>query len=468
MCLVFRNWAIVGCTLMYLAGCKPQAKKEEEQKVETEQTINYLEESEADKDARMEWWHDARFGMFIHWGVYSQLGGEWNGKKNQGNAEWIMNDLKIPVAEYETLAPTFNPTKFNAKEWVNIAKVAGMKYIVITSKHHDGFGLWDSDFNDWDMGGTPFGRDPLKELQQACRVVGIKLGFYHSVMDWHHPDAQAQFYPEYNVFPKDDSVRASVTFKKYLDEKMKPQLEELLTNYGDVAVVWFDGEWVNGYTSEMGKEVYQFVRELQPSTIVNNRVDKGRNSGEEGMDGEGEFAGDFGTPEQEIPETGLPDVDWETCQTLNNSWGYKSFDDDWKSAETMIRQLVDIVSKGGNLLLNVGPTGEGVIPEPSVEVLKAMGKWLEINGESIYGTTASPIEAPEWGRITSKGETLYLHVLNWPKNGMLKAELDGAFTKATLVASGEEVGLEANEEGISLQVPQSAPHEICSVIKLEK
>jgi len=453
---------VLGMCLAALTACQETPPQQA-----TKTPPNYLQESETAKSQRMEWWRNARFGMFIHWGPSSVWAGEWNGKRPRRFSEWIMSDAQIPIADYETLADDFNPTAFDAEEWVSVAKAAGMKYIVLTSKHHDGFAMWDSEHSEWDMGSTAFKRDVIKELHAACEKAGIRLGLYYSVMDWHNLDAQGYFEPNYNNFPHDDSLRANPNFRQYLDRKMKPQLKELLTNYGEIAVIWFDGEWINEYTSDMGKEIYQFVREQQPKVIINNRVDKGR-QGMTGMDKEGNFAGDFGTPEQEIPETGLPGIDWETCQTLNDSWGYSKFDSNWKSDSTMICQLVDIASKGGNLLLNVGPTAEGVIPEPSVQVLKGMGQWMDINGESIYGTSASPIEAPEWGRITQKEGVLYLHVFHWPEVGKLTADLEGDFAKASLLANGEELPLSQSEGHLELSLPTTAPDAVCSVVKLEK
>jgi alpha-L-fucosidase len=432
-------------------------------------TEDYLNESPEAIAKRMQWWDDAKFGMFIHWGLYAIPAGEYQGQKTDRIGEWIMNDLQIPVAEYRQFAQQFNPVKFDATEWVTIAKNAGMKYIVITSKHHDGFCLWDTKYNDdWNiMDATPFKRDILKELSEACKKEGIKLGFYYSIMDWHHADAQSILEPDYNQGRYNG--KSNPNFERYLESYMKPQLKELLTQYEDIAILWFDGEWIPEYTSEMGKEVYNFLRNIKPDLIINNRVDVGR-QGMQGMDKEGDFAGDFGTPEKQIPATGMPGLKWESCLTMNDTWGYKHFDHNWKSSETLIHSLIDIASKGGNLLLNVGPTAEGIIPVPSVERLLEMGKWLEINGESIYGVDPSPVEAPEWGRYTVKASFLYTHVFDWPEDGQLNLHGIGNIKNAWLLADSSKnpINVESSAENTKLQLSMEAPDDIASVVVLER
>lgn len=416
------------------------------------------------KNERMAWWRDARFGMFIHWGAYAVPGGERNGKICRGGAEWIMDKLDYTVEDYEKeVVANFNPVQFDADKWVSIAKDAGMKYIVLTSKHHDGFCMWDSKVSDYNIvQRTKFGRDVVKELAEACKKQGIKFCLYHSIVDWHHPQAQAPLYPNYNAGQKDQTV-VNPEFPKYFENYLKPQVKELLTNYGDIGVVWFDGDWIADYTTEMGKEMYQFILDIQPNTIINNRVDKGR-MGMQGLNRKGNFAGDFGTPEQEIPDTGI-DSDWESCMTMNGSWGYKPSDNHWKSSETLIRHLVDIVSKGGNFLLNVGPDGQGLFPKESVERLSDMGAWMKVNSEAIYGAKASPYDRPEWGRYTSKEGVLYAHVFDWPEDGKLIINPGAKIKSASLLVDASSQ-LEVEEGTNTILLPSEAPDAIASVIKI--
>ena len=447
---------IAALSMLVIAGCQEEGSKS-----------FFGQKRPLSKDERMKWWRDARFGMFIHWGLYAVPAGQWKGKNIPGIGEWIMESADIPVSEYEPLAQQFNPVKFNANEFVRIAKNAGMKYIVITSKHHDGFCLWDSKVTDYDIiDASPFKLDILKELSKACKKQGIKLCFYHSIMDWHHPDAQRPFYPNYN-----DRNKSNPNFARYAENYMKPQLKELITKYGPLGVMWFDGEWIKDWTEPQGKDLYNYVMSLQPNIIINNRVGKGR-KGMEGLNkGDQEYAGDFGTPEQQIPATGLPGVDWESCMTMNKTWGYKSYDHDWKSSKVLIQNLADITSKGGNFLLNVGPTAEGLIPDASVERLAAMGKWMKVNSESIYGTTASPFGKLPWGRCTAKADKLYLHVFDWPTNGNLEVTgLKKGINKAYLLADKKRAKLPVRRKGedkIVIRVPSNAPDAINTVVVLE-
>ena len=376
------------------------------------QQFDPLHESKDAKDARMKWFREARFGMFIHWGLYSVPAGAWQGKDYNNAGEWLQYSAQIKPRDYEPLQQQFNPVNFDAEKWVKIAKNAGMKYIVITSKHHEGFGMWPSKQSTWNIGHTQFHRDPLKELAAACKKAGLKLCFYHSIMDWHNPD----YLPRK---PWDDRPVQTPNIDKYVDY-MKAQLKELLTNYGPIGILWFDGEWEDTWTHERGVDLYKYIRTLQPNIIVNNRVDTGRtNSGASTS----ENVGDYGTPEQSIPANGIPGADWETCMTMNDTWGFHATDHNWKSPELLIRNLVDIASKGGNYLLNVGPTSLGEIPPGSADRLAQMGKWTKVNGESLYDSSPSPFAKQlHWGRVTQKPGKLYLHVFD-PTQPILLAGL---------------------------------------------
>ena len=395
-------------------------------------------ETDEQRDARMAWWRDARFGMFIHWGLYAVPAGEWKGQPIGGIGEWIMDKANIPVEGYEPLAKKFNPTKFDAAQWVRIAKDAGMKYIVITSKHHDGFCLFDTDATDWDVvDASPYGKDLLIQLSDECRKQGLKFCTYYSIMDWHHPAQYRGSAKRYNP------TKIHKDRKSEYMEFMKQQLKELIDTCNP-DVLWFDGEWPDWYTEQDWREIYTFLRNHNPRLIINNRVGKGR-KGMEGLNkGDREYVGDFGTPEQQIPATGVPGVDWESCMTMNKTWGFRKSDHDWKSASMLIRNLVDIASKGGNYLLNVGPTAQGEFPQASIERLESVGKWMQVNGDSIYGTTASPFAMLPWGRCTPKvrGETtiLYLHVFDWPKDAkLIVPEFNKTALSAHLLATGEEL-----------------------------
>ncbi|MBC8876995.1 MAG: alpha-L-fucosidase [Planctomycetes bacterium] len=425
-------------------------------------------ETQAETDVRMKWWRDARFGMFIHWGLYAVPAGTWNGQRVDGIGEWIMDRANIPVEDYEKLAGKFNPVKFDAAEWVRIAKDAGMKYMVITSKHHDGFCLFDSDATDYNVvDASPYGKDLLQSLAAECRKQGLKFCTYYSIMDWHHPAQYRGSDKRYNPTKVHPERKA-----EYLDF-MKKQLKELLDTC-DTEVLWFDGEWPAWWLEEDGREIYAYLRELKPALIVNNRIGKGR-KGMEGLNkGDQDYVGDFGTPEQQIPATGLPGVDWESCMTMNRTWGYKSFDNDWKSSETLIRNIIDIASKGGNYLLNVGPTAEGLIPGPSVERLGEIGRWMKANGESVYATEASPFKRLVWGRCTTKacedGATLYLHVFDWPADGQLLVPgLRNKPEQAYLLADDAKKALavQASDQGVVVAVPAEAPDPICTVVVLK-
>jgi alpha-L-fucosidase len=428
------------------------------------------QEGPAARDARMAWWRDARFGMFIHWGLYAVPAGEYNGTRSKEIGEWIMSWANIPRAQYEQFAPKFNPVKFDAAKIVRTAKDAGMKYIVITSKHHDGFAMYKSAVSRYSIvDASPFRKDPMRALADEAKRQGIKFAFYYSIMDWHHPS-------QYVDAPGKDPTAGNGQTKmrdgrkqEYVDY-MKAQLRELVTSY-DPAILWFDGEWVDWWTEEDGRDLYDYVRTLKPDILINNRVGKGR-KGMQGLNkSDRVYAGDFGTPEQQIPASGLPPgVDWESCMTMNDTWGFKSYDENWKSPETLIRNLIDIVSKGGNYLLNVGPTAEGEIPAASVERLAAMGQWMKVNGDAVYGTAASPFAAQlAWGRATRKPGKVYLHVFDWPANGTLMLPaLDVKVQSAYLMGSASShLAVTRTAGGFSIKVPPRPPNAIASVIVLD-
>lgn len=378
-----------------------------------EETTDFLNETFTVKAQRMEWWRDAHFGMMIHLGPYSIYGGKYRGEEIRGIGDWIMEQADIPVKEYEQVAKTFHPHSFQATEWVKLAKEAGMKYIIFTAKHHDGFSLWNSQVSQYDVDDfTEFDRDILKELSKACTRFGIKFGCYYSIMDWHHPDAQAPFYPDYSA--RDTQ---NVNFDLYVQNYMKPQLREIIGKYNP-SIIWFDGEWILDWTHSYGQEMYQFIRSIKPSIIINNRVDKGRR-GMQGMNlTDLAYAGDFGTPEQEIL-VGYSETDWESSMTMNNTWGYKESDQEWKSAQTLIYYLIDAVAKGGNYLLNVGALPDGSIPEESDQILREVGKWMKVNGEAIYGRRAYPYfkEGYHIYFTRDKSETtVYVLHTGWPGN----------------------------------------------------
>ena len=427
-------------------------------------------ETPAQREARMAWWRDARFGMFIHWGLYAVPAGTYNGRQSKEIGEWIMSWANIPRAEYEKFAPQFNPQEFNAAEWVRIAKNAGMKYIVITSKHHDGFSMFDSAVTTYDIvDATPYKKDPMRALADECKRQGIKFAFYYSIMDWHHP-AQYVDAPGKDPTAGHGQTKIREGRKQEYVDYMKAQLKELVTKY-DPAVLWFDGEWVDWWTEEDGQDLYAYVRGLKPDILINNRVGKGR-KGMEGLNkSDRTYAGDFGTPEQQIPASGLPGVDWESCMTMNDTWGFKSYDENWKTPEKLIRNLVDIVSKGGNYLLNVGPTARGTMPSASVDRLAAMGKWIAKNGESIYGTTASPFTTQlSWGRATKKDSTLYLQVFDWPADGVLTVPATaGTPASATLLGSSAKltIGKAADGGGFTITLPGQPIDPVATVVKVQ-
>ncbi|WP_212001991.1 alpha-L-fucosidase [Chitinophaga sp. HK235] len=439
-------------------------------------TQSIFAQTPTSQDQHMKWWREARFGMFIHWGVYAQLAGNWQGHQIGRGGEWIMNRGKISVADYQQVAKSFNPVKYDADAWVKAAKDAGMKYIVITAKHHDGFAMFKSGASKWNIAdATPYGKDVLKPLAAACKKYGLKLGFYYSqAQDWNNPGGAAARKAtsegwanpdsaKIDAYTKDntghwDPAQTSATMGEYIDEVAVPQVKELLSNYGDVAVLWWDTP--TNMTDEFAKKL-QAVLSLQPNIITNDRLKRPN------------FPGDYKTPEQKIPtQSELDGRDWETCMTMNGTWGYKNYDNKWKSTETLIRNLVDIASKNGNYLLNIGPDALGQFPQGSIDGLKGIGQWMKVNGEAIYATNGSPLGALPWGRCTKKtngsNTTLYLHVFNWPADGKLVVPgLKNKINSAQLLAGGKKLSTTTTDEGVVINVPAQAPDAIATVIKVE-
>ena len=393
----------------------------------TKMTISadpHFNETRAQRDARMKWWREARFGMFIHWGLYAVPAGRWGGGEVggrginvEGYGEWIMHNAQIPVAEYARLAPQFNPTAFNADKWVSLAKAAGMKYIIVTAKHHDGFAMYPSKVSRYNIfDATPFKRDPLAELAKACRKQGIKFGLYYSQnLDWTYPGGGSS--------GKRWDAAQEGDFHAYVRDLAEPQVDELLAKYKP-AVLWWD---IPGDFTPDEARLLTAAFTKAPGLIANDRLGGG-------------VPGDTSTPEQHIPARGLPNRDWEVCMTMNGTWGYKVDDHTFKSSESLTRNLIDIVSKGGNYLLNVGPDAQGTIPAPEVQDLSAMGAWMKKNGESLYATTASPYQRLSFeGRATVRGRTLYLNVFTWPTEGLTLQGLQTAVKGAKVLATGEKL-----------------------------
>jgi alpha-L-fucosidase len=374
---------------------------------------------------RTQWFRDARFGMFIHWGIYAI----------PAKGEWYKTSAKLTTEEYNKYFEQFNPVDYDPAEWARIAKKAGMKYAVLTVKHHDGFCLFDSKFTDYKSTNTPANRDLVKEFTEAFRAEGIKIGFYYSLVDWHHPE-----YPPVGNHPQRGK---DIDYNKYNWEEyvtyMHNQIEELVTNYGKIDIMWFDFSF-DIYKGEKWKatELVNMVRKHQPEIIIDNRLGGDMNKREPEI-----YAGDFEGPEQIIPGEPLKDelgrmIPWESCITLNNDWGYTPGDYN-KDSEDIVRALINCVSKNGNLLLNVGPDARGRIPDKSIQILEEVGEWLTLNGESIYGCRESYLPKPEWGRLTQKGDTLYAHILEKSIGQYVLKGMKGKIEQATLLSDYSEV-----------------------------
>lgn len=430
--------------------------------------------------ARLAWWHEAKFGLFIHWGLYALPAGEWKGRYYDGIGEWIMYKARIPIAEYEELARQFNPVKFDAEAWAQLAEDAGMKYLIITAKHHDGFSLFGSKVDPFNIvDATPFKRDPLRELAAACAKRGIKFGFYYSqAQDWSAPggaiwEGRHENDPVFADPHWDPKQRGD--FETYFNTKAIPQVRELLSHYGPVSVLWFDTP-LKVMSEERAGRLEKLVHELQPKCLVSGRLG-------------GKFQSDYASEgDNQIPRLARSDA-WETPATLNDTWGFKKHDHNWKTPEELTFKLVDIVSKGGNYLLNVGPDGEGVIPRPSQDMLRAVGRWLKVNGEAIYGAGRSPF-GEEFGRFdpvrkdekgrpvfhasgawrcTTQPGRLYIHIFRWPAGKIDLPPVKEKITRAWLLADPQRAGLviSQTEAGVSIALPPAAPDPVATVLCLD-
>jgi alpha-L-fucosidase len=405
-----------------------------------------FQETPEQRDARMKWWREARFGMFVHWGLFSAAGGTWHGKKSTFLGCWVQTSLKIPKEEYAAeLMPKFTGEHFDPDFIARLAEETGMKYIIPIAKHHEGFALFDSKVTDYKISNTPAKRDWIRELSDASRRRGLKVGYYYSQnLDWHHTGEEC-------------------AQDRYFNELVLPQLKELLSNYGDLSILWFDipGGVIN---ATRAKSIVEMTKRLQPGIVINNRLGGG-------------FKGDTQTPEQFIPPTGLPGRDWETCQTINDTWEYTHYDRNWKSPTTLIRQLIDTASKGGNFLLNIGPKADGTVPQNTIDTLHAIGGWMKVHGNSIYGTTASPFphELP-WGRCTQKAlgnglTRLYLHIFKWPFDSILRIPaLQNEVVAASLLSepgAGPLKFSRAQNGDTLVQLPTAEPNDYATVVTLD-
>jgi alpha-L-fucosidase len=377
------------------------------------------------------WFQEARFGMFIHWGLYAI----------PARGEWVKQQEAIPDPQYQPFFETFNPVDYDPRKWAKAAREAGMKYAVMTAKHHDGFCLFDTQYTDYKATNTLAGRDLMREYVDAFRAEGLKVGFYYSLLDWHHPDypiAGDSIHPMRNNPELNQHAGNLPRYAAYI----RNQVEELLTNYGKIDIIWFDFSYdqMRGEAWD-ATELVKMVRALQPGILIDNRLGGNIKANEPEI-----YAGDFASPEQIIPPEGVTNeagqpVPWEACITLNDHWGYAAWDKNWKSAKTVVRALVECVSKGGNLLLNVGPTARGELPPENYAILSEVGRWLRANGGSIYGCGSAGRPKPEWGRYTAKDGCLYAHVLDRGIGPTNLRDLEGKVAYARLLSDGSEIRL---------------------------
>ncbi len=480
------------CTAFTIQGLSQSQKRDAD--------TQKWDEMHQSKEQALKEFNDAKFGMFIHWGVYSLPAGIWNGEKVKGLGEWIFYHAQIPREEYKQMCSRFNPVKFNAEEWVKAAKMAGMKYIVAMPKHHDGFAMYDSKVTDYDiMDATPFDRDPMEELYQACQKYGIKFSIYYShATDWmdggdagvadyldsHAEEKQKSESEHWLKWPSNTWDPLPVRFSEYLDKKAKPQVQELLRKFPKMQEIWYDVP--HRMTRGQSFDFYKLAYDIQPSCLINSRV--------------GNDFGDFWIPgDNKIPEgEEAKDIYWETPGTLNNTWGYKSYDVDWKLTEELLFWITEITSKGGNYLLNVGPTGEGVFPEESLKQLKEIGEWMKVNGESVYGTTKWVVNhegptslfmkgtgdrekhgfnasfTPEDFWFSAKDNNIYVTSLKWPetKEILIKSITHLAELKRNEIQSVQMLGCkkkvswEMKEKGLRVSLPSCKPNPNGYVLKI--
>ena len=378
-------------------------------------------------------WRDKRFGMFIHWGPVALRGTEIGWSRGR----------EVPSEEYDQLYQEFNPVLFDADAWVHIAKSAGMKYIILVTKHHDGFALWDSDYSDYDIMAGPFKRDVVKELSDACKKHDMLFGTYYSILDWYHP-----YYP-IELLNGEKVLKQNANITEYLPF-MRGQIRELVQKY-DTRILWFDGEWEEPWTHEMGMDSYAWARELENALLINNRVDKGR-AGMEGFSKGAQFAGDFETPEQRVGlfNTQTP---WESCITIGQQWAWKP-NDQLKSAQECIQLLLHTVGGDGNLLLNVSPMLDGRLEQRQIDILEEIGDWLAVYGETVYGTRGGPVPPQEWGVTTQKNDKIYVHVIKPHEESILLPNFHQSIRSATLFPDGAAVQTKSTKEALSLTLPK--------------
>lgn len=403
-----------------------------------------------------EWFQDAKYGLFIHWGVYSVMAGGGD----QGIAEWIMNSKKIPIAQYEKLPDFFNPVRFDAGEWVQMVKNSGMKYITITSKHHDGFAMYDSEISDYNIvDKTPYGKDVLKQLKDACDKHGIKLFFYYSQLDWHHPD----YFPRGRTGQDFTGRPGKGNWDSYL-EYMNTQLSELLTNYGEIGGIWFDGMWDRPDADWKLEETYSLIHKLQPGTLIGSNHHKMPYPGE-----------DFQMFERDLPgenamgfnKAGISELPLEMCETMNGSWGFNLKDQNYKSVKRLIQTMVKAAGYGANFLLNTGPMPDGRIQHENIDTLNAIGDWLKVYGDSYYGTRKGPWAPAHWGASTQKDEKIYLHITDLKTEVLFLPQANVKIKSAKLFDDGTRLTIKQSDLGIMIEIPFEKRKEIDTIVILE-